>query len=608
MDTSAQHELRRLVSAVLDRTASAVEVEQLEQRLLASAEARRVYLQLVDVEARLNKGDGPPASVTALTRSVSEDDARSSLTLRVGTTRPNTRSRSWLVALVIVATVLAIVALRDPWNRPTEVPQFAAQPFILRCSGDVQFKASSSDWQSIGVGQRIGPDSTLRTADEDDELVLRYEDGTEISLVGTGQLVVVESAAGGKLLDLRSGQMSAEVAPQPAGRPLIVVTPHTTLRVLGTRFTLAIGQYDGTRLELETGQVELIREAEKPVRVEANSIAIVPSATEPIQLSPRPIVRSVPQREMSFDRLRSIRFAADGQTIIGATTWQQVNWFDDERIEALPLAKNRHAASVVYQAGELLAFEERDPRRLVIWNTTTREPLAVFDQFEKLPVPDREHGQGSASPSVRSTPLHIVAMSPRGDWFATRPQDGRVHQFRLHDLKTGRFTDVENSQTWLSSFLASPDGSLLAVSHSDIGRARLNRVELISPADGSRVALLPIEKSHLHLAMAFSATGRRLAVGLDGEVQVWDVPAAELIERIEGQGFVSHVALSADGERLAAASSVGHVRCYDLTRRGQPQVLQPRRRVSDLAFSPDGKQLAILSAGRRITVWDVTAE
>jgi|GEM_PF-1015110 len=60
----------------------------------------------------------------------------------------------------------------------------------------------------------------------------------------------------GICLILEQGTIEATVAPQPAGKPMIVVTPESRATIVGTRFTL-IANPTATRLDVAEGKVQL---------------------------------------------------------------------------------------------------------------------------------------------------------------------------------------------------------------------------------------------------------------------------------------------------------------------------------------------------------------
>jgi hypothetical protein len=67
--------------------------------------------------------------------------------------------------------------------------------------------------------------------------------------------------SGAKHLHLQRGIMSAEVSPQPVGRPMVIQTATARLEVLGTVFTVSAGT-GSTALEVQHGRVRLERLAD----------------------------------------------------------------------------------------------------------------------------------------------------------------------------------------------------------------------------------------------------------------------------------------------------------------------------------------------------------
>ncbi len=114
-----------------------------------------------------------------------------------------------------------------------------------------------------------------------DGTTLHLEPGTEISLVA-----VDSKQSGGKQLKLLTGSLSAEVANQPPGLPLLIQTPHALVTVVGTEFDLSVAT-NQTALEVTRGLVKMTGAGEtNPVSVAAGEFAV-----------------AAPKRAMQFGRL-----------------------------------------------------------------------------------------------------------------------------------------------------------------------------------------------------------------------------------------------------------------------------------------------------------------
>jgi hypothetical protein len=120
-----------------------------------------------------------------------------------------------------------------------------------------------SGTQPLRPGDRLGMGETIVTG-PGGSATLRYADGTSITLQTKSELALLQGQAPAgtaelsKGLELRSGELSANVMPQRAGCPAVILTPQSHVEVLGTRFALNVTD-TRTRLQTQEGIVKFSR-------------------------------------------------------------------------------------------------------------------------------------------------------------------------------------------------------------------------------------------------------------------------------------------------------------------------------------------------------------
>ena len=115
-------------------------------------------------------------------------------------------------------------------------------------------------------------------------------------------------------------------------------------------------------------------------------------------------------------------------------------------------------------------------------------------------------------------------------------------------------------------------------------------------------------------AIAFSLDGITLASAGRGWVHLWDISTGGLLLRMGESNFLTDVAFSPDGERLAVSSipafgSPGFVSIWKLSRqRGIHQVRGLSTTPQKVIFSPDNRYVAALAMDSRIAVWELKTD
>lgn len=153
--------------------------------------------------------------------------------------RPRHGRRMFLAAALFAIGVSLVMYMAGT------APSGRTSPVVSRADGAV----------TVVAGQRLTAPATLHTG-KDARLDLAYPDGTTVAIDGGSQVRLV--AGTGVTIAVHAGGLTAQVAPQPAGDPMRVSTPHAVATIVGTRFQLS-ADADGTRLAVDHGTVRFCR-------------------------------------------------------------------------------------------------------------------------------------------------------------------------------------------------------------------------------------------------------------------------------------------------------------------------------------------------------------
>ena len=137
-----------------------------------------------------------------------------------------------------------------------------------------------------------------------------------------------------------------------------------------------------------------------------------------------------------------------------------------------------------------------------------------------------------------------------------------VDSAEIRDMQTGKvlgkppIAGLLSKALGISAIALSPDGQLLAVASGD-AQILLWKVE--GPKEIRRLTAHP-GRNKLSFAncLTFTPDGKTLAVGMDSDLQFYDVASLKEVNPRPGlSGSVDYVAFSADGKQLTAANTAG---------------------------------------------------
>jgi hypothetical protein len=181
--------------------------------------------------------------------------------------------RLWLLVPAAAAAVLVGMALRPrvPASHPVPEAEVTAahanSRALLRGRRAVARVESATGALFLDGGRKAEarPGAAmpagwgLVTVGPDSRAVLAFDDRTSLALEADSALMQVSGGDGrGKEAFLARGRLTADVTPQPPGRPLLITTPQAQATVVGTRFSLTVDRAS-TRLDVARGGVRFAR-------------------------------------------------------------------------------------------------------------------------------------------------------------------------------------------------------------------------------------------------------------------------------------------------------------------------------------------------------------
>jgi ferric-dicitrate binding protein FerR (iron transport regulator) len=413
-EPKSSEELDRLLNALVDQQLTDVEETRLAELLRQDASGRRRYRIFMELHGALHW------DYAAAVTSPAGEPASPSVRL-------DRRMASWFAwaaaAVVLFATgyYWATTTLRT-----SDAPLIAQLESI---EGAVTWSVNGTRRSDLTAGARL-PAGTLILEGESASAVLRFHDGTALTLCGDTELEFSDD--GQKRLALKSGTLSVDARPQPTGRPMIVRTQTAEIEVVGTVFSLS-ADTQATQLSVETGRVRMRRLADgKSVDVADSQTATATlDSVESLQAhAPQTPSTSICYRfsEPLPSNWKGERIPADAA--------------DPDRVRAVPCVVGRKAdgapvvqygISVRGHTGRVAALrpasvinvrfrsEQRVPLRIML---TVQRPNGSFGgNFEKSV--DIDEGEESTNGWRRVT-IPLSEFRPLIPRFAKPPQNGEV--------------------------------------------------------------------------------------------------------------------------------------------------------------------------------------
>jgi len=173
-------------------------------------------------------------------------------------TDPPSRPQSNLTTFVKAVLALAAVLLFAMTVRQL-LPSDGGELKIITVTaidGPTQWTGSAGRiTDELIVGSEL-PGGTIELMSAASWIEFEFRDQSRVILSGQSEVIISEQQH--KELRLKHGSLSANVQPQPAGRPMLVHTPTAELKIIGTQFNVD-ALADSTRLAVNEGRVRLKR-------------------------------------------------------------------------------------------------------------------------------------------------------------------------------------------------------------------------------------------------------------------------------------------------------------------------------------------------------------
>jgi ferric-dicitrate binding protein FerR (iron transport regulator) len=167
-------------------------------------------------------------------------------------------SRRWWVTLSASAAVIASVMTVVLWSLLQMVGARVEEPAHVVADVGVRIVRGTGQSSTTLQGPLLPGDTIMTAANQHAELVYQQE---ATHLVLSPHTRVQALSGSGKRFRLEQGEVTVQAAPQPQKKPMMVLTPHADVTVIGTAFQLASSPYL-TWLSVEHGSV-LIRQQDQ---------------------------------------------------------------------------------------------------------------------------------------------------------------------------------------------------------------------------------------------------------------------------------------------------------------------------------------------------------
>ena len=240
-----QEEIDVLLVKLVDGGLSVEEQTCLNEILRNEPEARKYYHEYLDLHGALEERLGVPdfSSLNAVIDPETKPQTKSSPILFGGW--------GWAVAAALVVGLF----IQFSGQQPEAIPELPIAQ-ITKLSGPLLWTGDGGQVnRNLQAGSKLFG-GTIEGMGPDAWLELEFKDGSQVVIAGNSILTISDLVQ--KELRLREGSFSANVMPQPKGKPMLVRTRSALFEVMGTRFSVDAGLSSST-LTVNEGRVRATR-------------------------------------------------------------------------------------------------------------------------------------------------------------------------------------------------------------------------------------------------------------------------------------------------------------------------------------------------------------